>query len=372
MIAAQSRAIEDLTALNAEQGDRIEQLSASNAEQGARIATQAELIAELERRLGRNSRNSSQPPSADGPAAPARRSRRGKTARKQGKQPGSEGKTLRLVDDPDTVIDHVPTACAGRGAGLVDAVAGGWQRRQVHDIPPVSVTVIEHRLHRRQCPCGRTTTAPAPDGVDGTAVYGPGLRAFAVYLLVYQHYLPAVPATHDEVVAFAAWFDDTPRHHQALATVARAHVEAEHPDYLAARRTAENAREDKSASWHQLRNTERHYNMALQHYGNLAYVDDPANRLAQEDAAIAADTTTLKSARDRVSALLREPTLRAQPRETLDLARAGWTAARDSHASWVAARAVTDREASAIHPGGRGVGGVLENLHERPGRGIGR
>ncbi len=173
MIAAQSRAIEDLTALN--------------AEQGGRIARQAELIAELERRLGRNSRNSSQPPSADGPAAPVRRSRRGTTARKQGKQPGSEGKTLRLIEDPDEVIDQVPAVCAGCGSDLAGAVPAGWGRRQVHDIAPVSVTVTEHRLHRRRCPCGTTTTAPAPEGVDGTAVYGPGLRAFAVYLLVYQH-----------------------------------------------------------------------------------------------------------------------------------------------------------------------------------------
>lgn len=173
MIAAQSRAIEGLTALN--------------AEQAARLSVQSKRIAELERRLGRNSRNSSQPPSADGPAAPVRRSRRGKTARKQGKQPGSEGKTLRLVDDPDRVIDHVPSCCAGCGESLNDAARAGWSRRQVHDIPPVSVTVTEHRLHRRQCPCGTTSTAAAPDGVDGSAVYGPGLRALAVYLLVYQH-----------------------------------------------------------------------------------------------------------------------------------------------------------------------------------------
>ena len=180
MIAAQARAIEDLTALNTEQ-------AAVNAELSGRIAVQAELIAELERRLGRNSRNSSQPPSADGPAAPVRRSRRGKTARKQGKQPGSEGKTLRLVDDPDEVIDHVPGVCAGCGSDLAGAAAAGWGRRQVHDIAPVSVAVAEHRLHRRQCPCRTTTTAAAPDGVDGTAIYGPGLRALAVYLLVYQH-----------------------------------------------------------------------------------------------------------------------------------------------------------------------------------------
>jgi transposase len=103
VIAAQARAIEDLTALN--------------AEQAGRIAVQAERIAELERRLGRNSRNSSQPPSADGPAAPVRRSRRGMTNRKQGKQPGSEGKTLRLVEDPDHVIEHVPVERGGMGGG---------------------------------------------------------------------------------------------------------------------------------------------------------------------------------------------------------------------------------------------------------------
>jgi transposase len=173
VIAAQARAIEDLRALNAELSERI--------------ARQAERIGELERRLGRNSRNSSQPPSADGPAAPVRRSRRGKTARKPGGQPGSEGKTLRLVDDLDEVVDHVPSCCAGCGSDLASAVPAGWARRQVHDIPPVSVTVTEHRLHRRQCACGTTTTAAAPDGVDGSAVYGPGLRALAVYLLVYQH-----------------------------------------------------------------------------------------------------------------------------------------------------------------------------------------
>ena len=47
--------------------------------------------------------------------------------------------------------------------------------------------VVEHRLHRRRCGCGTTTTAPAPAGVGAPAVYGPNLRALAVYLLVFQH-----------------------------------------------------------------------------------------------------------------------------------------------------------------------------------------
>ena len=47
--------------------------------------------------------------------------------------------------------------------------------------------MVEHRLHKRRCGCGATTTATAPAGVGATAVYGPNLRALAVYLLVFQH-----------------------------------------------------------------------------------------------------------------------------------------------------------------------------------------
>jgi transposase len=61
---------EALLALVVEQARMIEQLTAR--------------VAELERRLGRNSRNSSQPPSADGPQVAPRRSRRG-----SGRQPVS-------------------------------------------------------------------------------------------------------------------------------------------------------------------------------------------------------------------------------------------------------------------------------------------
>jgi len=59
-----------------------EELVASVAAQ-ARIEQQAQrtrqleaLVAELQRRLGQNSRNSSKPPSSDGPVKPGRRSSR--------------------------------------------------------------------------------------------------------------------------------------------------------------------------------------------------------------------------------------------------------------------------------------------------------
>ena len=144
-------------------------------------------VVELKRRLGRNSGNSSQPPSADGPAASPSRAARRRSGRNPGKQPGTGGSALFQTSDPDEVVDHVPAACGGCGSDLAGARAAGVVRRQVHDIPTITPTVVEHRLHKRRCGCGATTTATAPAGVGAAAVYGPNLRALAVYLLVFQH-----------------------------------------------------------------------------------------------------------------------------------------------------------------------------------------
>jgi transposase len=171
---------EELLALVEQQAQVIEKLT-------ARIASQDQRIAELERQLGRNSRNSSQPPSADGPAVSPSRAARRRSGRKPGKQPGAGGSALFQTSDPDEIVDHVPAACGGCGNDLADASAAGVVRRQVHDIPTIAPVVVEHRLHRRRCGCGTTTTATAPAGVSAAACFGPNLRALAVYLLVFQH-----------------------------------------------------------------------------------------------------------------------------------------------------------------------------------------
>jgi transposase len=157
------------------------------AAQAATIEALTARVAELERRLGQNSRNSSRPPSSDSFAKPAPRSLRKKTGRRPGKQPGSPGAALRQVADPDQVIDHVPAECTGCGADLADARAAGVVRRQVHDIPEVTTRVVEHRLHKRRCGCGCITTAGGPRGVNAPVAYGPNLRALATYLVVFQH-----------------------------------------------------------------------------------------------------------------------------------------------------------------------------------------
>jgi transposase len=63
----------------------------------------------------------------------------------------------------------------------------GVQARQVFDLPPLRLSVVEHRVHRRRCGCGQVTAASFPAEARAAACYGPGVRALVCYLLVYQH-----------------------------------------------------------------------------------------------------------------------------------------------------------------------------------------
>jgi transposase len=109
----------------AEQARVIERLEARIAEQDAEIA-------ELKRCLGQDPSNSSKPPpsSSDLPfVKPApKRSSRTVSGRRRGRQDGTPGTTLRLVEDPDETVRHEPTACSGCGAHLAGA--------PVFDAPP--------------------------------------------------------------------------------------------------------------------------------------------------------------------------------------------------------------------------------------------
>jgi len=157
-------------------------------QQTARIAELEARIVELERRVGRNPRNSSMPPSAEGLSKPpANRAERRKAKRRPGKQPGDEGHHLVQVPDPDEVLTHRPRRCASCEGELSEAEIVSIERRQVFEVPPTRAHVTEHQLLKLRCSCGTETKAPAPPEAKAPACYGPGVRALAVYLSVYQH-----------------------------------------------------------------------------------------------------------------------------------------------------------------------------------------
>jgi transposase len=145
-------------------------------------------VVELERRLSRNSRNSSLPPSQDPPSAPPRPERPA-SGRKRGGQLGHEGRHRPLLpaERVDEIVEHWPKrcpACAHVFAAWERVDAAERARHQVAELPPMVVRVSEHRLHRLRCPvCAAETRAELPAGVPRSS-FGPRLQAAVVTLAV--------------------------------------------------------------------------------------------------------------------------------------------------------------------------------------------
>jgi transposase len=138
-----------------------------------------EEVAALREQLNRNSGNSSQPPSSDGPNNKASKPvHRPKSERQRGGQPGHTGTTRKLVplEQVKTSYDLKPPVCHQCGEPLTGEDVEPY-RHQVTDIPPVVAEVTEYRLHTLVCEeCGAETTAELPTGVSPSA-FGPRLQA---------------------------------------------------------------------------------------------------------------------------------------------------------------------------------------------------
>ena len=167
---------EELAARNAELTARVAELLAVVAEQAALIETLRAEVAALRLQAGRDSSNSSQPPSQDSPAAEAKAkaarqaARRARPARPQGGEKGHPGASLAWAARPDETLVIEPGTCGGCGADLAGATGRVARAVQVLDIPPAALTVTEYQMMSRTCGCGQVTTAPAPAGVSGGPV----------------------------------------------------------------------------------------------------------------------------------------------------------------------------------------------------------
>jgi transposase len=93
---------------------------------------------------------------------------------------------LAQVANPHERLRHEPGSCAGCGADLSGAPEVGIEKRQVFDLPPMTVRVIEHQLIARHCACGATTCGSPPQGVSAPVQYGPRITAIILYLYVGQ------------------------------------------------------------------------------------------------------------------------------------------------------------------------------------------
>ncbi len=162
-------------------------LSAQNERLQGQVERLTTRVEKLERELAKSSRNSSQPPSADSPSVPPRRGK-DPSGRKQGAQPGHEGRGRDLLplEAVDELIVYWPSRCdCGHTFGESELVGvGDPVRHQVEELPRLAVTVTEHQCPRVCCPgCGKRTRASLPADV-GASAFGPRFHAAVAVLSV--------------------------------------------------------------------------------------------------------------------------------------------------------------------------------------------
>ena len=135
-------------------------------------------VVDLEARLNQNSRNSSRPPSSDGPK---RKAGIPKEPKGQGGQRDHKGKTLRKIDVPDYKVRLTTTVCSC-GLPLAPESGAVVQTCQVFDLPQPKLEVTEYQVVEQVCTCGCVHRGQLPPGVNASVQYGSGVRALTVLL----------------------------------------------------------------------------------------------------------------------------------------------------------------------------------------------
>lgn len=181
----------DLSSLPVWAQTLILQLTAQVHQLTAQVHQLTERVHELEGQLAKNSSNSGKPPSSDGLAKPKRTvSLRGKSGKKPGGQLGRKGTNLQAVQNPDKVEIHSPKTCSDCETSLESIEAIGINKRQVFDLPSISVKVTEHQAETKVCPCcGKKNQGEFPKGVNAFTQYGDRVKALTAYF-IHQHLIP--------------------------------------------------------------------------------------------------------------------------------------------------------------------------------------
>lgn len=185
------------------------------------IEKQNTIIQNLSDQINKNSNNSHKPPSSDGYKKPSRQttSLRGKSNKKSGGQPGHKGHTLKQTTKIDKIEKHALIQCTKCENSLENIEAEKVEKRQVYDLPSISIEVTEHRAEVKTCPiCGHKNKGIFPNNVSSPVQYGSNIKSAITYFTNY-HFIPLKRTTDI--------FRDLFSHSISEATVIKANHEFE-------------------------------------------------------------------------------------------------------------------------------------------------
>ena len=192
LLRQENQALREQDRVKQEQLDLQHEQLSQQAQQIELLQQQVTLLTQqvqaLQDRLKKDSHNSHLPPSSDRFARqPKTKSLRKKSGKQPGGQEGHDGSTLLLCEQPDQVIVHEVSRCGQCQQDLRTQASLSQERRQVIDLPPKRVVVIEHQAESKWCPrCQQVTQACFPEDVSAPVQYGPAFGALAIYLVQQQ------------------------------------------------------------------------------------------------------------------------------------------------------------------------------------------
>ena len=194
---------------------RFEAYEAELAKKDAVIASLRAIIAKQEAELERyrdkdktNSNNSHMSPSKDKTKAVHKEKKsKGKSAKKQGAQPGHKGSGLSLPShyDREEISSLTPKPCQGCPARFVCSGLSCSRVRETRYEVDVTVQVVLHKFEQMECQCPRMGNAilcgTFPEEIHATMQYGRETKALAAVLL--NEGAVSVKRTHDIMSALA-------------------------------------------------------------------------------------------------------------------------------------------------------------------------
>jgi conjugative relaxase-like TrwC/TraI family protein len=182
--------------------------------------------------------------------------------------------------------------------------------------------------------------------------------------------MASLPTDTDRLAVLAAGHDD-PSLGRTITAYARTLAEDAHPDHAPAQAAAHAARHTAGQALDGYETARTSYPAELADHGNLAWLPDPADRLAETQLDVAELTDQLRAARGLVREALAEPAIRSLPQERIQTEHERWaTQPQEQPPEEPAARDGQDVTPSPTS--GRQHERSAASYAPKPGRGIGR